>query len=122
MNAVVQLHVPCAKTEAVARMAALIHASEASVDAASRQTAELFGAVIDERAALGLSASVGAKGEAALARAMTGLADAKVALADAHRTAQTVANAMGIPVVAVGPIDKPGDTPPIGGGGGDGPG
>lgn len=120
MNAVAQLRPPCARAQAATAIAALIHASEAAVDAAAVQTAALIGGAVEHRNALNLSATVGVKGDAAIARALTGLADAKLALAEVHRHASAVAAAMGI--TAVGPLDKPGDTPPIGGGGGDGPG
>jgi hypothetical protein len=44
------------------------------------------------------------------------VARARVHLARAHRTLADVARRIGLDETAVGPLDKPEDTPPIGGG------
>lgn len=103
------------RAQAAATLAALIHAAEASIDAASVGTAALTQGVIDARRDLSLSSIVGAKGEAAIARAGLLLAQAKLELAEAHGQAARLAKVLDVPVM-VGPLDKPEDDCPIGDG------
>ena len=50
------------------------------------------------------------------AGAVSALAEARGHLVQTHNTLAAVARRLGLETLAVGPVDKPGDTPPVGGG------
>ncbi|MDP3371117.1 MAG: hypothetical protein Q8M32_14905, partial [Brevundimonas sp.] len=50
------------------------------------------------------------------------LAQARAHIVQTHNTLTALARKLGLEALAVGPLDKPGDDKPIGGGGGDGDG
>ena len=70
-------------------LAARLYAAEAAIDRALAETA---------------AATIGA------------LAEARGHLVQTHTTLTALARKLGLDALASGPIDKPGDTPPVGGG------
>jgi len=69
-----------------------------------------------------LSATAGQRAFTGTAATISALADARAHIVQTHHTLAALARTLGLDDLAVGPLDKPGDREPIGGGGGDGPG
>ena len=103
-------------------LAARLYAAEAAIDQALIETATLATALPAARADAWLSAVTGQRAFEGTAGAISALADARAHLVQTHNTLSALARKLGLESLAVGPLDKPGDGPPIGGGGGDGPG
>lgn len=103
-------------------VAARLYAAEAAIDLALVETATLAAALPAARAEACLSAVTGQRAFDSVAGAVSALSQARSRIVDTHQALSALARRLGLDVLAVGPIDKPEDTPPIGGGGGDGPG
>ena len=103
-------------------LAARLYAAETAIDQALIETATLAAALPAARANAWLSAVTGQSAFAGTAGALSALSDARAHIVQTHKTLTALARKLGLDSLAVGPVDKPGDGPPIGGGGGDGPG
>ena len=103
-------------------LAARLYAAETAIDQALIETATLAAALPAARANAWLSAVTGQSAFAGTAGALSALSDARAHIVQTHKTLPALARKLGLETRAVGPLDKPGDGPPIGGGGGDGPG
>ncbi len=96
-------------------LAARLYAAEAAIDKAMAETAALTAALPGARADAYLSAVTGQKAFSGAAAAIGALAEARGHLVDTHATLAALARRLGLEALAVGPVDKPGDTPPVGG-------
>lgn len=103
-------------------LATRLFAAESSIDHALVETATLAAALPAARADAWLSAVTGQRAFDGTAAAITALAQARAHIVQTHNTLGAVARRLGLETLAGGPLDKPGDDRPIGGGGGDGPG
>lgn len=97
-------------------LAARLYAAEAAIDRAVAETAALTAALPGARADACLSAVTGQKAFSGAAATIGALAEARGHLVDTHATLAALARKLGLEALAVGPVDKPGDTPPVGGG------
>ena len=97
-------------------LAARIYAAETAIDRAMGETAALAAALPGARAEAYLSAVTGQRAFSGTAASLSALAEARGHLVDTHNTLAALARKLGLDTLAVGPVDKPGDTPPIGGG------
>jgi hypothetical protein len=102
-------------------LAARLYAAEAAIDHALAESATLAAALPGARADAWLSAVTGQKAFEGAAGAISSLAEARAHIVMTHTTLAAIARALGLGPLAVGPLDKPGDGPPVGGGGGDSP-
>ena len=96
-----------------------LFAAESAIDRALIETATLAAALPAARAGAWLSASVGQRAFEGTAATISALAQARSHIVQTHSVLAAVARKLGLNALAVGPLDKPGDGPPIGGGGGD---
>ena len=103
-------------------LAVRLYAAESAIDQALIETATLAAALPAARADAWLSAVAGQRAFAGTAATISALSDARAHIVETHKTLTALARKLGLDTLAVGPLDKPGDNPPIGGGGGDGPG
>ena len=101
-------------TEAVA---ARLHAAEAAIDTALTETAHLAALLPAARTGAYLSAVTGQKAFDGAAASIGALAEARSHIVDTHNALAALARRMGLDTVAVGILDKPEDSPPVGGGG-----
>lgn len=101
-------------------LATRLYAAEAAIDHALTETATFAAALPAARTDAWLSAVTGQGAFEEAAAAITALARARAHIVRTHATLAALARKLGLEALAVGPVDKPGDTPPIGGGGGDG--
>lgn len=101
-------------------LATRLYAAESAIDHALTETATFAAALPAARANAWLSAVSGQRAFDGAAAAITALAQARAHIVRTHNTLTALARKLGLEALAVGPVDKPGDTPPIGGGGGDG--
>jgi len=99
-------------------LAVRLYAAEAAIDHAMSETASLTAALPAARAGAWLSAVAGQRAFSEAAAAVGALAEARGHLVRTHNTLAALARKLGLEALAVGPVDKPGDTPPVGGGGG----
>lgn len=99
-------------------LAARLYSAEAAIDAALTETAQLAAMLPSARADAYLSAVTGQKAFDGAAASIMALAAARSHLVDTHNTLAALARRLGLGAVAVGPLDKPEDSPPHGGGGG----
>ena len=97
-------------------LSARLHAAEAAIDAALTETAQLAALLPAARAQAFVSAVTGQKAFDGTAASISALAQARSHLVDTHNTLAALARKMGLDTVAVGPLDKPEDPVPIGGG------
>ncbi|MGZ9113511.1 MAG: hypothetical protein ACXW3K_02720 [Brevundimonas sp.] len=104
------------------KLAARLYAAETAIDLALIETAMLAALLPAARADAYLSAVTGQRAFDGAAGAVSALSVARSQIVQTHTALAALARKLGLDALAVGPIDKPGDTPPIGGGGGDGPG
>lgn len=102
------------------RLAARLYAAESAIDQALIETATLAAALPSARAEAWVSAVAGQRAFDEAAAAMTALARARAHVVRTHATLAALARRLGLETLAIGPLDKPGDRPPAGGGGGDG--
>lgn len=93
-----------------------LHAAEAAIDAALSETAQLAALLPAARTQAYLSAVTGQKAFDGAAASISALAQARSHMVDTHNTLAALARRMGLDTVAVGPLDKPEDPVPIGGG------
>lgn len=103
-------------------LAARLYAAETAIDLALVETAMLAAMLPAARADAYLSAVTGQRAFDGAAGALSALSAARSQMVQTHTALAALARRLGLDTLAVGPVDKPGDTPPIGGGGGDGPG
>lgn len=103
-------------------LAARLYAAESAIDQALIETANLAAALPAARAEAWLSAVSGQSAFAGAAGAVSALSEARAHIVQTHKTLTALARKLGLETLAVGPVDKPGDGKPIGGGGGDGDG
>lgn len=101
-------------------LAARLYAAESAIDQALIETATLAAALPAARADAWLSAVTGQRAFAGTAATISALSDARAHIVQTHNTLTALARKLGLETLAVGPVDKPGDREPIGGGGGDG--
>ena len=101
-------------------LASRLYAAEAAIDQALRETAMLASVLPTARADAYLSAVTGQRAFDGAAASISALAEARSHLVQTHNTLAALARKLGLDTLAVGPMDKPGDQPPIGGGVGDG--
>ncbi|MGV3577637.1 hypothetical protein [Brevundimonas sp.] len=97
-------------------LSARLHAAEAAIDAALAETAQLAAMLPAARGQAYVSAVAGQKAFDGAAASITALAQARSQMVDTHNTLAALARKMGLETVAVGPLDKPEDPVPIGGG------
>ncbi|MBX9460115.1 MAG: hypothetical protein KL785_02205 [Brevundimonas sp.] len=98
-------------------LAARLYTAEAAIDRAMAETAALAAALPTARADAWLSAVTGQRAFTGAAATISALAEARGHLVHTHNTLAALARKLGLDALAVGPVDKPGDTPPVGGGG-----
>lgn len=103
-------------------LAACLYAAETAIDRALIETATLAAALPVARASAWVSAVTGQRAFEGTAATISALAQARAHIVQTHITLSAVARKLGLDTLAVGPLDKPGDGTPVGGGGGDGPG
>ena len=103
-------------------LAARLYAAETAIDLALVETATLAAMLPAARADAYLSAVTGQRAFDGVAGALSALSAARSQMVQTHTALAALARKLGLDALAVGPVDKPDDTPPIGGGGGDGPG
>lgn len=103
-------------------LAARLYAAESAIDFALTETAMLAAMLPTARADAWLSAVTGQRAFDGAAGALSALSVARSHMVQTHTALAAIARKLGLDALAVGPVDKPGDTPPVGGGGGDGPG
>lgn len=101
-------------------LAARLYAAETAIDLALIETATLAAMLPAARADAYLSAVTGQRAFDGAAGAVSALSAARSQMVQTHTALAALARKLGLDALAVGPIDKPGDTPPVGGGGGDG--
>jgi hypothetical protein len=97
-------------------LAARLYAAESAIDRAMAETAALAAALPGARADAYLSAVTGQRAFSGTAATIGALAEARGHLVRTHNTLTALARKLGLDALASGPIDKPGDTPPVGGG------
>lgn len=97
-------------------LSARLHSAEAAIDAALTEAAQLAAMLPAARSQACLSAIAGQKAFDGAAASITALAQARSHMVDTHNTLAALARRMGLDTVAVGPLDKPEDPIPIGGG------
>ncbi len=98
-----------------------LHAAEAAIDQAMVDTAGLAAALPAARLEASLSAVVGQTAFDETAASLGALAEARAHMVRTHRALAALARALGLEILAVGQLDKPGDRPPVGGDGDDSP-
>lgn len=92
-----------------------IQAAEIAVDRVLVEIAGLAAALPDARLRASLAATTAQPAFDAVAASLTALTEARAHLVDAHRTLAALARKLGLEVLAVGPMDKPEDRPPMDG-------
>lgn len=102
-------------------LAARLYAAETAIDLALIETAMLAAMLPAARADAYLSAVTGQRAFDGAAGALSALSAARSQMVQTHTALAAIARKLGLEALAIGPVDKPGDTPPIGGGV-DGPG
>lgn len=103
-------------------LAVRLYAAETAIDRALIETTTLAAALPAARSEAWLSAVTGQRAFEGAAAAITALAQARAHIVRTHHTLTALARKLGLEALAVGPLDKPGDDRPVGGGGGDGDG
>lgn len=93
-----------------------LFAAEAALDNALIEAARLAAALPAARADACLSATIGQRAFDGAAASVRALAEARSHLVRTHHILSALAHRLGLDVLAIGPLDKPEDTPPIGGG------
>lgn len=98
-------------------LSARLHAAEAAVDQAMADAAGLAAALPVARLDAALSAVAGHRAFEEAAASVAALAAARTHLVRTHQVLAALARRLGMDVLAVGQLDKPGDRPPVSGGG-----
>lgn len=99
------------------RLARRLYAAEAAVEAALVAAAGLAAELPGARSGAMLSAVTGQRAFDGAAGAVSSLVQARAQLVRTHGVLAAVARKLGLDDLAVGPVDKPEDDPPVGGGG-----
>lgn len=99
-------------------LAARLFAAETAIDLALTETAGLASALPAARAGAYLSAVAGQRAFDGAAASISALAAARSHLVQTHNTLAALARKLGLETLAIGPVDKPEDQPPIGSGDG----
>lgn len=97
-------------------LALRLYAAEAAIDAALTETARLAASLPEARAQAYLSAVTGQKVFEDTAQTVVALSEARGHIVRTHGRLSALARTLGLDDLAVGPVDKPEDEPPIGGG------
>ncbi len=97
-------------------LSARLHSVEAAIDAALSEAAHLAAMLPAARAQAWLSAVSGQKAFDGAAASIAALTAARSHMVDTHNALAALARKMGLDAVAVGPMDKPEDPVPTGGG------
>jgi hypothetical protein len=97
-------------------LAVRLYAAEAAIDHAMAEAASLTAALPAARTEAWLSTVVGQRAFSGAAAAISALAEARGHLVQTHNTLAALAGTLGLEALPVGPVDKPGNTPPVGGG------
>jgi hypothetical protein len=97
-------------------LAVRLYAAEAALDHALSEAAALTAALPAARAEACLSAVTGQRAFSGAAAALAALTEARGHRVRTHNTLAALARTLGLEALALGPVDKPGDTPPVGGG------
>ena len=97
-------------------LAARLYAAEAAIDIALSETATLAALLPAARSEAYLSAVTGQRAFDGAAASIGALAQARGHLVQTHNTLAALARKLGLETLAAGPVDKPDDEPPIGGG------
>ena len=97
-------------------LAGRLFAAESAIDTALTETATLAAMLPAARAAAYLSAVTGQRAFDRAAASISALTEARSHLVATHNTLAALARKLGLDALAVGPMDKPEDTPPIGDG------
>jgi len=97
-------------------LSARLFAAESAIDRALVETATLAALLPTARSEALLSAVTGQKAFDGAAASISALSEARAQLVGTHRTLAALARKLGLDTLAIGPLDKPDDTPPIGGG------
>lgn len=106
------------RTLAAESLARRLYGAENALDAALRDTSELLAGLTQARAEAGLSATTGRSVYRHVATSIEALVSAREGLCAAHDDLGRLARVLGIDPANVGPLDKPDDEPPAGGGSG----
>ena len=96
-------------------VAARLHAAESAIDDALIETARLAALLPTARVQARLAATTGQAAFDGAAASVVALTQARAALGDTHRTLAALARLMDVKPLAVGPVDKPEDRPPVNG-------
>ncbi len=97
-------------------LAARLYAAEAAIDAALFETASFATMLPQARAEAMLSATAGQAVFEGAAASISALTEARARIVDSHNALAVLARKLGLDVLAVGPVDKPEDRPPVTGG------
>jgi hypothetical protein len=97
-------------------LAQRLYAAEAAVDSALVAASVLAAELPAARSGAMLSAVTGQRAFEGAAGAVAALVQARAQLVRTHGVLAAVAQRLGLDDLAVGPVDKPEDDPPIGGG------
>jgi hypothetical protein len=96
-------------------LAGRLYAAESAIDAALIQTARLAAYLPEARAQAYLSAVTGQRAFEDTAQSVVALSEARGHIVRTHNRLSALARKLGLDALAVGPVDKPDDGPPIGG-------
>lgn len=96
-------------------LATRLYTAESAIDQAMADTAALAAALPGARADALLSAVTGQRAFSGAAAAIGALAEARGHLVRTHQTLAALARKLDLHALAGGHLDKPGDTPPVGG-------
>ena len=96
-------------------LAGRLYAAETAIEAALVETASLMAALPSARAGACLSAVTGQRAFDGVAASVSALTGARAHIVETHNALAAVARRLGLDDLAVGPLDKPQDAPPIGG-------
>lgn len=96
------------------QIAAQLYSAETAIDRALAETASLAARLPMARADAYLSATTGQKAFDSVASAISALTSARHNIVQTHATLGALARTLGLDTLAVGPVDKPGDKPPVG--------
>lgn len=98
------------------RLSERLHRAEAALDHALAEVAGLTAALPGARNEALLSATTGQKAFTGAAACVASLTEARAHLIETHKTLGALARRLGLEAVAIGPLDKPEDDTPVGGG------
>lgn len=97
-------------------LAGRLFSTESAIDAALAEAASLVAMLPAARAEAYLSIVAGQGVFDSAAAAISALTQARAHMVATHKTLSALARKLGLETLAIGPLDKPEDTPPNGGG------